>query len=45
MMSENEAIAGDAWEAGLNLCCADQGTPSSEILAEVANYKEIFTEW
>jgi indolepyruvate ferredoxin oxidoreductase alpha subunit len=45
MMQGNEAIARGAWEAGLNLACAYPGTPSSEILAELAKYKEIYTEW
>jgi indolepyruvate ferredoxin oxidoreductase, alpha subunit len=45
MMQGNEAIARGAWEAGLNLACAYPGTPSSEILAEIAKYKEIYTEW
>jgi indolepyruvate ferredoxin oxidoreductase alpha subunit len=45
MMQGNEAIARGAWEAGLNLACAYPGTPSSEILAELAKHREICTEW
>ncbi|HEY3275394.1 MAG TPA: indolepyruvate ferredoxin oxidoreductase subunit alpha, partial [Syntrophorhabdaceae bacterium] len=45
IMQGNEAIARGAWEAGANAACAYPGTPSSEILAEVKNYKEIYTEW
>jgi indolepyruvate ferredoxin oxidoreductase, alpha subunit len=45
IMQGNEAIARGAWEAGLTVACAYPGTPSSEILAEVAKYKEVYTEW
>lgn len=45
MMQGNEAIARGAWEAGVQVTCAYPGTPSSEILAELTHYKEIYTEW
>src|SRR5208282_2226865 len=45
IMQGNEAIARGAWEAGVTIGCAYPGTPSSEILAEIAKYKEIQTEW
>ncbi len=45
IMQGNEAIARGAWEAGVTIGCAYPGTPSSEILAEIATYKEIQTEW
>ncbi len=45
IMQGNEAIARGAWEAGVNAACAYPGTPSSEILAEIKDYKEIYTEW
>jgi indolepyruvate ferredoxin oxidoreductase, alpha subunit len=45
MMQGNEAIARGAWEAGIKVACAYPGTPSSEILAELIQYKEIYTEW
>jgi indolepyruvate ferredoxin oxidoreductase, alpha subunit len=45
IMQGNEAIARGAWEAGVTVACAYPGTPSSEILAEIKEYKEIYTEW
>jgi len=45
ILQGNEAIARGAWEAGVNVACAYPGTPSSEILAEIAKYNEIYTEW
>lgn len=45
IMQGNEAIARGAWEAGAVVGCAYPGTPSSEIMAEMAKYEEICTEW
>jgi indolepyruvate ferredoxin oxidoreductase, alpha subunit len=45
MLQGNEAIARGAWEAGVTVGCAYPGTPSSEIMAELAKYREIYTEW
>ena len=45
ILQGNGAIARGAWEAGVNVACAYPGTPSSEILAEIAQYDEIYTEW
>ena len=45
VLQGNEAIARGAWEAGVAVGAAYPGTPSSEIMAEMANYKEIYTEW
>jgi indolepyruvate ferredoxin oxidoreductase alpha subunit len=45
MLQGNEAIARGAWEAGVVVGCAYPGTPSSEIMAELSKYKEIYTEW
>ena len=45
IMQGNEAIARGAWEAGVTVGCAYPGTPSSEIMAELSQYKEIYTEW
>jgi indolepyruvate ferredoxin oxidoreductase alpha subunit len=45
ILQGNEAIARGAWEAGVVVGCAYPGTPSSEIMAEMAKYKEIYTEW
>ncbi len=46
IMQGNEAIARGAWEAGVTVAAAYPGTPSSEILKEVADtYPEIYAEW
>ena len=45
VLSGNEAIARGAWEAGVLFASAYPGTPSSEILDSVAQYKEIKAEW
>jgi len=45
IMQGNEAIARGAWEAGVSVGCAYPGTPSSEIMAELTKYKEVYTEW
>ncbi|PAB59754.1 indolepyruvate ferredoxin oxidoreductase subunit alpha [Anaeromicrobium sediminis] len=45
IMSGNEAIARGAYEAGCTVAAAYPGTPSTEILENVANYKEINSEW
>jgi indolepyruvate ferredoxin oxidoreductase, alpha subunit len=45
IMQGNEAIARGAWEAGVLVGCAYPGTPSSEITAELARYKDVYTEW
>ncbi|MCX8021472.1 MAG: indolepyruvate ferredoxin oxidoreductase subunit alpha [Syntrophorhabdaceae bacterium] len=46
VMQGNSAIARGAWEAGVRLAAAYPGTPSSEILKEIAdNYPEIYAEW
>ena len=46
ILQGNEAIARGAWEAGVTIAAAYPGTPSSEILKEVAdNYPEIYAEW
>ncbi len=45
IISGNEAIARGAWEAGIKLASAYPGTPSTEILEELAGYKEIYSEW
>jgi indolepyruvate ferredoxin oxidoreductase alpha subunit len=44
-MTGNEAIARGAWEAGCHVAAAYPGTPSSEILENVARYGEIDAEW
>ncbi|MFQ5399959.1 MAG: indolepyruvate ferredoxin oxidoreductase subunit alpha [Anaerolineae bacterium] len=45
LMSGNEAIARGAWEAGVEIASAYPGTPSTEILQNVALYDDIYSEW
>jgi indolepyruvate ferredoxin oxidoreductase alpha subunit len=46
LMSGNEAIARGAYEAGLIFASAYPGTPSTEILENVARYKgSLYCEW
>ncbi|MDR1702602.1 MAG: indolepyruvate ferredoxin oxidoreductase subunit alpha [Sporomusaceae bacterium] len=45
LLSGNEAIARGAYEAGLKAAAAYPGTPSTEILENIANYDEIYCEW
>ena len=45
LLTGNEAIAHGAWEAGVDFASAYPGTPSSEILANIARYKDIRSEW
>ncbi|MBE0537395.1 MAG: indolepyruvate ferredoxin oxidoreductase subunit alpha [Phycisphaerae bacterium] len=45
LLSGNEAVARGAWEAGVAVACAYPGTPSTEILENVALYPEIDAQW
>lgn len=45
LLSGNEALARGALESGIEIACGYPGTPSSEIMENVANYKEIYSEW
>ena len=45
LMTGNEAVARGAWEAGMHFASAYPGTPSTEILENIANYQEIISEW
>lgn len=45
ILSGNEAIARGAYEAGCLVACAYPGTPSTEILENTVNYKEINSSW
>ncbi len=46
LLSGNEAIARGAYEAGIHVATAYPGTPSTEILENVVNYKDhIYCEW
>ncbi|MBN1815813.1 MAG: hypothetical protein JW828_00540 [Sedimentisphaerales bacterium] len=44
-LSGNEALAYGAWEAGLKVACAYPGTPSTEILENLSQFREIDTQW
>ena len=45
LLSGNEAIARGAYEAGVSVASAYPGTPSTEILENLAEYKDIYAEW
>ena len=46
LLSGNEAIARGAYEAGVKVCSAYPGTPSTEIFEELPKYKEaLYCEW
>jgi len=45
IMSGNEAIARGAWEAGVTVASAYPGTPSTEILENLATYDGVYAEW
>ena len=45
ILSGNEAVARGAFEGGLHFACAYPGTPSTEILENMAKYKEIHSQW
>ena len=45
LLTGNEAIARGAYEAGCTVAAAYPGTPSTEILENIATYKEIYAEW
>ena len=45
LLTGNEALARGAWEAGLSVASAYPGTPSTEILENLALHKDIYTEW
>ncbi|OFW56816.1 MAG: indolepyruvate ferredoxin oxidoreductase subunit alpha [Candidatus Solincola sediminis] len=44
-MSGNEAVASGAYAAGVRVAAAYPGTPSTEILEELAKYGDIYCEW
>ncbi len=44
-LSGNEALALGAFEAGVKVASGYPGTPSTEILENVACYSDIYTEW
>ncbi len=45
ILSGNEAIARGAYEAGVKVASAYPGTPSTEILENIIQYKEINSSW
>src|SRR4030066_928886 len=45
MLSGDEAVARGAWEAGVVVASAYPGTPSTEILGELARYPNVYAEW
>ena len=45
IMTGNEAIAEGAWEAGVHVAAAYPGTPSTEILENMALHKDVYSEW
>ena len=45
MLTGDEAVARGAWEAGVKVAAAYPGTPSTEILENIALYDEIYAEW
>jgi indolepyruvate ferredoxin oxidoreductase alpha subunit len=44
-LSGNEAIALGAWEAGVRVASGYPGTPSTEIMGNLAKYNGVTTEW
>ena len=45
LLTGDEAIARGAYEAGVHFASAYPGTPSTEILENLAKYEEICAEW
>jgi indolepyruvate ferredoxin oxidoreductase alpha subunit len=45
MLSGDEAVARGAWEAGVVVASAYPGTPSTEILEDLARYPNVYAEW
>lgn len=45
LLSGNEALALGAYHAGVKVAAAYPGTPSTEILETLANFKDIHAEW
>ena len=46
IMSGDEAVARGAWEAGVSVAAAYPGTPSTEILENMALYKDdVYATW
>ena len=44
LLTGNEAIARGAYEAGCSVATAYPGTPSTEILENISQYEEIYSD-
>lgn len=44
-LTGNESVARGAYEGGCHIATAYPGTPSTEILENIAQYNEIYSEW
>jgi indolepyruvate ferredoxin oxidoreductase, alpha subunit len=45
LYSGNEAVARAVWEAGVKVAAAYPGTPSTEMLEDIATYPDLYAEW
>ncbi len=45
LLMGNEAFARGAWEAGVRVASGYPGTPSTEILENLARYPDVYCEW
>jgi indolepyruvate ferredoxin oxidoreductase, alpha subunit len=45
LLSGNEAIALGAYDAGIRVASAYPGTPSTEILENLSNFRDVYAEW
>ncbi|TGE31582.1 indolepyruvate ferredoxin oxidoreductase subunit alpha [Desulfosporosinus sp. Sb-LF] len=45
LMTGNEAIARGVYEFGVSVAAAYPGTPSTEILENIAKYPEVYSQW
>ncbi|MDY7037948.1 MAG: indolepyruvate ferredoxin oxidoreductase subunit alpha, partial [Thermodesulfobacteriota bacterium] len=45
LMTGNEAVALGAYEAGVKVCTAYPGTPSTEVTENLKGYDDIYVEW
>ncbi|MCF6277256.1 MAG: indolepyruvate ferredoxin oxidoreductase subunit alpha [Anaerolineales bacterium] len=45
LLSGNEALARGAWEAGVKVASGYPGTPSTEILENLAKMPDVYAEW
>lgn len=45
LLSGNEAVARGIYESGVMVAAGYPGTPSTEILENLARYKEVYAEW